>query len=124
MKNVSGLPTSPPRLSPKARLKPTTTHSRLMTPSATKLWSIVETTFFKRTMPPSKNDRPGVINRTRPVAVNIQATSPEEAGPPAWDRRHGSGKQRGKRDGRQQDEGCEADIHEGTSRAEHAPSGL
>ena len=39
-------------LSPKARLKPTTIHSRLITPSATKLWSIVETTFLMRTMPP------------------------------------------------------------------------
>ena len=39
-------------LSPNARLKPTTTQTRLMTPSATTLWSIVETTFLKPTMPP------------------------------------------------------------------------
>ena len=38
--------------SPNARLKPTRTQSRLMTPSATTLWSIVETTFLKPTMPP------------------------------------------------------------------------
>ena len=41
-----------PMLSPNARLKPTTTQTRLMTPSATTLWSIVETTFLKLTMPP------------------------------------------------------------------------
>ena len=39
-------------LSPKARLKPTTIHRMLMTAIATKLCSIVETTFFERTMPP------------------------------------------------------------------------
>ena len=39
-------------LSPNARLKPTTTQRTVMTPSATTLWSIVETTFLKLTMPP------------------------------------------------------------------------
>ena len=43
---------SPWKLSPKARLKPTSIHSMLITPIATKLWSIVETTFLVRTMPP------------------------------------------------------------------------
>ncbi len=52
IRNVIGLPITPPRLSPKARLKPTATQIRLMTPSATTLWSIVETTFFRLTIPP------------------------------------------------------------------------
>ena len=52
MKNVRGSPMRPPMLSPKARLKPTTTQIRLITPSAMKLWSIVEMTFLMRTMPP------------------------------------------------------------------------
>ena len=52
MKKVRGSPINPWKLVPKARLKPTTIHSRLITPIATKLCSIVETTFFMRTMPP------------------------------------------------------------------------
>ena len=52
MKNVRGSPMMPPRLSPKARLNPTTIHRMLMTPIATKLCSIVDTTFLVRTMPP------------------------------------------------------------------------
>ena len=52
MKCVSGLPMTPWTLSPNARLNPTTTHRMLMTAIATKLWSIVETTFFERTIPP------------------------------------------------------------------------
>ena len=43
---------TPWMLSPKARLNPTTIQRMLMTAIATKLWSIVETTFFVRTMPP------------------------------------------------------------------------
>ena len=42
----------PPMLVPKARLKPTTTQTRLMTPRATMLCSIVETTFLNPTIPP------------------------------------------------------------------------
>ena len=38
--------------SPKARLNPTSTQTMLITPSATTLWSIVETTFLNPTMPP------------------------------------------------------------------------
>ena len=34
MKNVNGLPITPPMSSPNARLKPTATHKRLMTPNA------------------------------------------------------------------------------------------
>ena len=52
MKNDNGLPISPPMSSPNARPKPTTTQTRLITPSAMTLWSIVETTFLKLTMPP------------------------------------------------------------------------
>jgi hypothetical protein len=52
MKNVRGSPITPPMSSPKARLKPTTTHTMLMTIIAIRLWSIVEMTFFLRTMPP------------------------------------------------------------------------
>jgi len=39
------------RLVPKQRLKPTMTHSRLMTPRAMKLCSIVEITFLVLTIP-------------------------------------------------------------------------
>ena len=39
-------------LSPNARLNPTAIHRRLTTPIVAKLCSIVETTFFVRTMPP------------------------------------------------------------------------
>ena len=52
MKKVSGLPTMPPRLSPNARLKPTTIQSTLTTPSAMKHCSMVEMTFFAETIPP------------------------------------------------------------------------
>lgn len=55
IKNVSGLPNkpvpSPPILSPKAILNPINTQRRLITPSATKLYSIVEITFLYLTMP-------------------------------------------------------------------------
>ena len=37
IKNVSGFPTNPPMLSPKARLNPTTIHTTLMIPSVIKL---------------------------------------------------------------------------------------
>ena len=36
-KNVRGSPTMPPRLSPKHKLNPTSTHNTLITPRATKL---------------------------------------------------------------------------------------
>ncbi len=52
MKKVRGSPISPWMLSPKLRLNPTTTHSRLMTAMAMKLCISVDTTFFSRTMPP------------------------------------------------------------------------
>jgi hypothetical protein len=52
MKKVLGFPTTPPMLSPKARLKPTKTQRRLITPRATMLCNIVETTFLKPTIPP------------------------------------------------------------------------
>ncbi len=52
MKNVIGLPMTPWRLSPNARLNPTTIHRMLITAIATKLCSIVETTFLVRTIPP------------------------------------------------------------------------
>ena len=52
MKNVSGLPITPPMLSPNANEKPTTYQSSEMTPSAIKLWSIVEMTLRLLTMPP------------------------------------------------------------------------
>ena len=52
MKNVRGSPISPWTLSPNARLKPTTIHRMLITAIATKLCSMVETTFLVRTMPP------------------------------------------------------------------------
>ena len=52
MKNVAGLPITPPMSSPNARLKPTTTQRMLMTIIAIKLCSIVEMTFFFWTMPP------------------------------------------------------------------------
>ena len=55
-RNVSGLPISPvprpPMLSPKARLKPTTTQSTLTTPMAMKLCTMVEITLLPRTIPP------------------------------------------------------------------------
>ena len=49
---VRGLPMIPPKLSPKARLKPTTTHSREITPIEMKLCNMVEMTFLSRTIPP------------------------------------------------------------------------
>ena len=52
MKNVNGLPTMPPRLSPNARLKPMTIHRTLTTPRAMKHWSMVEMTFLADTIPP------------------------------------------------------------------------
>ena len=52
MKNVSGLPITPPMLSPKANEKPTTYHRIEITPSAIKLWSMVEITLRLLTMPP------------------------------------------------------------------------
>ena len=52
MKNVPGLPTNPPIVSPNARLKPTTTQSMLITPMAMKLCSMVEITFLLFTIPP------------------------------------------------------------------------
>ena len=52
MKKVSGLPTRPWMLSPKARLNPTTIQRIVMIPMATKLWNIVEMTFLVRTIPP------------------------------------------------------------------------
>ena len=53
MKKVSGLPTMPVDAvaEREAEARPTI-HSTLTTPSAMKLWSIVEMTFFGGTMPP------------------------------------------------------------------------
>ena len=51
-RKVNGLPITPPMSSPKARLKPTTYQSTLITPNATKLCSMVEITFLGLTMPP------------------------------------------------------------------------
>ena len=48
----AGCRRSRPRLSPNARLNPTATQTRLITPSAITLWSIVETTFLNPTIPP------------------------------------------------------------------------
>ena len=52
MKYDSGLPMTPPMLSPNDRLNPTTTHTTLTTPIAMKLCSIVDTRFLRWTMPP------------------------------------------------------------------------
>jgi hypothetical protein len=54
MKYVEGSPMrpAPPRSSPNAILKPTTIHNTLITPIATKLWSIVEIMFLVSIMPP------------------------------------------------------------------------
>ena len=50
--NVKGFPITPCTSSPNARLKPKATQTRLITPRATKLCSIVEMTFRVPTMPP------------------------------------------------------------------------
>jgi hypothetical protein len=42
MKKEAGFPINPPMDSPKARLKPTTSHKTLITPIAMKLCNIVE----------------------------------------------------------------------------------
>ena len=54
MKKESGLPINPqpPTSWPNASPKPTKTQTRLITPSAITLCSMVETTFLKLTMPP------------------------------------------------------------------------
>ena len=52
MKNVDGFPIRPPMDSPKARLKPTTIHTTLITPMAIKLWSMVEMMFLVSIIPP------------------------------------------------------------------------
>ena len=52
LKNVLGSPIIPPILSPKAKLKPTTTHKTLITPRAIKLCNMVEITLFLFTIPP------------------------------------------------------------------------
>ena len=49
---LNGLPTTPPRLSPNARLKPTTIQMTLTTPRAMKHCNMVEMTFFGETIPP------------------------------------------------------------------------
>ena len=51
-KKVDGLPNTPPMSEPKAKLKPITTHTTLITPIAIKLCSMVEMTFFLFTIPP------------------------------------------------------------------------
>jgi hypothetical protein len=51
MKYVLGSPIRPLMLSPKQRLKPTAIQTRVITPNAMKLWSIVEMTFFVLTIP-------------------------------------------------------------------------
>ena len=52
IRNVSGLPITPPMSSPKHSEKPMTTHRTEISPMAINDWSIVEMTFFAPTMPP------------------------------------------------------------------------
>ena len=52
IKKVVGLPTTPPIVSPKARLNPTTIQIILITPMAIKLCSMVEMIFLVSIIPP------------------------------------------------------------------------
>ena len=52
IKNVNGLPITPPMSSPKQSEKPTTTHNTEINPMAMNDCSMVEITFFAPTIPP------------------------------------------------------------------------